>query len=428
MAKKGKQNKKGSAKGKKGSPKQEEPTPTSRITMKDLEEMSVDGEMPPEEEWDADAKTLKEMIMGGQFDHLLDKDDGSDDDVSIEEVELDGKFEEEADDNDRKKKRSKKAKDSEKPKEEESEQEADDSPESERDSDKLKQQAQDESEEEAGSDAEEEEKESDAEEEEEEKEEVEQTVEEQSIAQKNQYNSKALHVTTRELIAEKQSWAWAETYQLVPPTPLPFEEGKAASLDIHDDLKREVAFYDMALEAVHIGRSECTEAEIPFTRPEDFFVEMVKTDDHMARVKDRLIFETKKMEAVSQRRSNKEFKLRAKESQQNKIAEKAKRKKDHFQEVEEWAESAKANRGQDDAGGKKGNNRDRQYADKKFGFGGKKGRFKQNDHTTKNDMSGYNPNGNFPGGMKHNAKTHAAAGGGGKRKGKRARDASKTRR
>ena len=138
----------------------------------------------------------------------------------------------------------------------------------------------------------------------------------------------------------------------------------------------------------------------------------------MARVKDRLIFETKKMEAVAQRRANKEQKLRAKEKQANKLAEKAKRKRDHFQEVEEWANSAAAQRGE-----KKGPNKKRQYADKKFGFGGKRGRFKQNDAKSMNDMSKYNSSGNFPGGMKSNAKTAAASGG--KRKGKRARDASR---
>ncbi|OEU16528.1 eukaryotic rRNA processing, partial [Fragilariopsis cylindrus CCMP1102] len=110
-------------------------------------------------------------------------------------------------------------------------------------------------------------------------------------------------------------------------------------LDIHDDLKREVAFYNTALEAVNLARPKCQEFGIPFSRPEDFFVEMVKTDDHMANVKDRLIFENKKIEAVASRKSSKEQKLRAKESNSNRLAEKAKRKKDHFQEVEEWANS-----------------------------------------------------------------------------------------
>ena len=49
-------------------------------------------------------------------------------------------------------------------------------------------------------------------------------------------------------------------------------------VDVHDDLKREVAFYDNAMEAVRIARKQCEHAGIPFTRPEDFFAEMIKSD------------------------------------------------------------------------------------------------------------------------------------------------------
>lgn len=149
--------------------------------------------------------------------------------------------------------------------------------------------------------------------------------------------------------------------------------------------------------------------------------------EHMARVKDRLIFETKKIDAVNQRKSNKEHKLRSKEAHANKIAEKAKRKKDHFKAVEDWTNSAE--RGQDNRlmealDGKKGPNKKRQLADKKYGFGGKRPRFKQNDPKSMNDMSGYNPRGNFSGGMKKTSKSSNAGAG---RKGKRARDASRSR-
>jgi rRNA-processing protein EBP2 len=156
----------------------------------------------------------------------------------------------------------------------------------------------------------------------------------------------------------------------------------------------------------------------------------------MAKVKDRLIFENKKMEAVAQRKSNKEQKLRAKESQSNKLAEKAKKKKDHFKAVEEWAQTAAANRGRgrlaDNDNGEdffnnkaSPNNKKRQFADKKYGHGGKRGRFKQNDPKALNDMSGYNRQGNF-GGM-GTKKSASKTGAGANRKGKRARDASRSR-
>ena len=52
-------------------------------------------------------------------------------------------------------------------------------------------------------------------------------------------------------------------------------------LDVHDDLKREVAFYNMALEAANMARKLCHDANVPFSRPEDFFAEMVKTDGEL---------------------------------------------------------------------------------------------------------------------------------------------------
>jgi rRNA-processing protein EBP2 len=149
----------------------------------------------------------------------------------------------------------------------------------------------------------------------------------------------------------------------------------------------------------------------------------------MAMVKDRLIFENKKIDAVSQRKSNKEQKLRSKESAANKVAEKLKRKKDHFKELDDWAASAKSNRGgkDDEGGGDKPFNKKRMAADKKYGHGGKKGRFKQSSSEQKQDVSGFNPRGNFAGGQKKTAGGSSGAGAGASRKGKRARDAGRSR-
>jgi rRNA-processing protein EBP2 len=91
---------------------------------------------------------------------------------------------------------------------------------------------------------------------------------------------KALQSVTNGLVSIQKAMPWPETMDIVPSTPLPFgtvnEEG--VLIQVHDDLKREVVFYNMALEAVHEARVKCDENNIPFTRPEDFFAEMVKTD------------------------------------------------------------------------------------------------------------------------------------------------------
>lgn len=265
---------------------------------------------------------------------------------------------------------------------------------------------------------------------------------------------KALLKATNELISQREEMPWVETFEVIPKQELSFGQGgkKQDLLGVHDDLKRELAFYNLALEAAGQARRQCKAADVPFTRPEDFFVEMIKTDgksifcmradivrrltkvcctDQMAKIKDRLIFEGKKIDAVTQRKANKEQRLRAKEAQANKLAEKSKRRKDHLAGVEAWAKTAASGRGralpEDDdyhlnnVG--KSSSKKRMAADRKYGFGGKRGRFKQNDSKSKNDMSGFNPRGNF-GGMGSKSKGNA----GSKRKGKRARDAARLKR
>lgn len=162
--------------------------------------------------------------------------------------------------------------------------------------------------------------------------------------------------------------------------------------------------------------------------------------DHMAKIKDRLIFETKKIEAVERRKSNKEQTVMAKERAAHRIAEKSKAKKAHMSAVEDWRKSAEQGRGRlagkvndmdedmDQLHGLGGPNKKRMNADKRYGFGGRRGRFKQNDPKELNDMSGFKPRGSFAGGQKTTntygkGKKGGGGGGGAKRPGKRARDA-----
>ena len=102
-----------------------------------------------------------------------------------------------------------------------------------------------------------------------------------TLENNNSMNSKALIVVAAELNALHSKMPWGETFAIVAPTPLPFGHNgdpEENPLDIHDDLKREVAFYNTALEAVNLARPKLKAAGIPFTRPDDFFAEMVKTD------------------------------------------------------------------------------------------------------------------------------------------------------
>ncbi|KAL7581279.1 hypothetical protein ACA910_006048 [Epithemia clementina (nom. ined.)] len=496
------------------------------VTMEALRAMSdsdSDGELPPEDEWNEEARSLKKAIEYGLFNKLLKnptsarkrESNEDDDDESLEEVILD---DDDDDDDDESpgtsleenasdikgnldKKSKEKNKEKEGPEIDESEDENDDVPSEDDDTDEegdgkyrttekadksksrssRKHDDSSESQEGNGSEEEDEEpsvrqgkgnpkqqlqetaedvdvrnKNTDEGERLEEKdddhdddrrnddeEEDEQGIEEDEEAEKehghfsikelNAMHQKSLRSEADRIFEAQKKLTWPETFDFVSAAPLPFdqEDEEGNKVDIHDDLKREVAFYNMALEAAIEGRRRCEAADIPFSRPDDFFAEMVKTDEHMAKIKDRLIFENKKIEAVNQRKANKEQKLRSRESQATKLAEKAKRKKDNLKAVDDWAKNAasKRNGGQlsNDFGGsgRDSPNKKRMSANKRYGFGGKKGRFKQTDPKALNDLSGYSARGNFAGGQKRSKSPGAA--GGGKRPGKRAREASRSR-
>lgn len=63
--------------------------------------------------------------------------------------------------------------------------------------------------------------------------------------------------------------------------------------DVFDDLKREEAFYNQALEAVHIAREKIMEADATFSVPENFIAPMLKDDQHMEEVYQKLVEEAK---------------------------------------------------------------------------------------------------------------------------------------
>ncbi len=98
--------------------------------------------------------------------------------------------------------------------------------------------------------------------------------EEQVLSTVTANRTKALLTKAEEL---SSSHNWVETFDILSKDQLPFHD-KSTRLDVHDDLKRELAFYNMALEAVREAKMKCKAAKVPFTRPDDFFAEMIKTD------------------------------------------------------------------------------------------------------------------------------------------------------
>jgi len=202
------------------------------ISIEEVANMSgSEGDMPPEDEWDADAKTLKAAIVAGAFNHLLKGDGISDNDESIDEIILDESDDEEVT--------------------EESLAHIN--------SDNCSSANESGSEAEANTFSDDDSKEG-------------------LISRKSQISSKALAGCCRDLHAERGGLGWPELFTVEPKDRLFAGSSEQGGFNVHDDLKREVAFYDLALKGVQIGRSLCAKHDIPFARPNDFYAEMVKSD------------------------------------------------------------------------------------------------------------------------------------------------------
>jgi len=97
------------------------------------------------------------------------------------------------------------------------------------------------------------------------------------------------------------------------------------ALEVHNDIKREVAFYNSTRADVMKGMQFLVQSKVPISRPDDFFAEMLKSDTHMANVKSRLLkqqvkiktFEEKKQRAENKKfhKALKDFKQKAKHSE-----------------------------------------------------------------------------------------------------------------
>jgi len=230
------------------------------------------------------------------------------------------------------------------------------------------------------------------------------------------------------------------------PSDLPFSEHMALTTpapisipDINDDLARELAFYSQSLTAAQTARSLLLKEQISFTRPSDYFAEMVKSDEHMSKIKGKMLEDAAAKKASSDARKQRDLKKFGKQVQQEKLKERAQEKRTMMDKVkslkrkrqgeglgesqgeadlfdvaledaattekrdkQERRDRGAAKGGRGGRGGRGGGDRggrgDRDGGDRnakrvkkddKFGFGGKKRFSKSNDASTAGDMSGY---------------------------------------
>ncbi|KAH8702760.1 eukaryotic rRNA processing protein EBP2-domain-containing protein [Phaeosphaeriaceae sp. PMI808] len=199
--------------------------------------------------------------------------------------------------------------------------------------------------------------------------------------------------------------------------------------DVEDDLNRELAFYKQCLSAVKDARKQLKKEGTGFSRPADYFAEMVKSDEHMGKIKQKLIDEAAGKKASAEARKQRDLKKFGKQVQVAKMQERAKEKKDTLEKInllkrkrqgadigntkEEDLfditldnEAAPSDRRKGD--GKPDTKRAKK--DQKFGFGGKKRHAKSNTAESSADGRGFSVK-----------KMKGKAGGGAKRPGKSVR-------
>ncbi|KGQ05806.1 rRNA-processing protein EBP2 [Beauveria bassiana D1-5] len=188
--------------------------------------------------------------------------------------------------------------------------------------------------------------------------------------------------------------------------------------DVSDDLQRELAFYTQCLDAARQGRSKLLAEGVPFSRPKDYFAEMVKEDAHMEKIKAKLIEEASAKKASAEARKQRDLKKFGKQVQVAKLQERAKAKRETLEKIKTLKRKRQESSG--DVGTKEGDlfdiavddeiskhsqrtsqrsgagrsssgpNTKRQKKNEKFGFGGKKKHSKSGDAMSSGDISGFN--------------------------------------
>lgn len=109
--------------------------------------------------------------------------------------------------------------------------------------------------------------------------------------------------------------------------------------DPNDDLTRELEFYRIARDAAVTGRGLLKKEKVPFTRPTDYFAEMVKTDEHMGRIKKKLYDDAAGKKASQEARKLRDAKKFGKAVQVAKEQERAKEKRNTLDKIKELKRS-----------------------------------------------------------------------------------------
>ncbi|CAD6633524.1 HN1_G0003140.mRNA.1.CDS.1 [Saccharomyces cerevisiae] len=172
--------------------------------------------------------------------------------------------------------------------------------------------------------------------------------------------------------------------------------------DIYDDTERELAFYKQSLDAVLVARDELKRLKVPFKRPLDYFAEMVKSDEHMDKIKGKLIEEASDKKAREEARRQRQLKKFGKQVQNATLQKRQLEKRETLEKIKSLKNKRKHNeidhsefnvRVEEEVEGKRFDrgrpNGKRAAKNAKYGQGGMKRFKRKNDATSSADVSGF---------------------------------------
>lgn len=208
------------------------------------------------------------------------------------------------------------------------------------------------------------------------------------------------------------------------------------------DFKREMLFYRQAQTTVIEGiKLLQTKYGLKTSRPEDYFAEMAKSDDHMTKVRQRLQTKQNSIEDSEKAKKLRELKKYGKKVQQEVHLKRQAEKRDMLQKIQNFKKGSgesidfldDENFGDGENKKKKGaaknstsNNKPskltkkQKYKNARYGYGGQKKRSKYNDSESAANMSSFSA-------RKHGRPKLAGKKGSAKRPGKSVRQKNKSR-
>ncbi|CAI1533006.1 hypothetical protein SEUBUCD646_0K00580 [Saccharomyces eubayanus] len=172
--------------------------------------------------------------------------------------------------------------------------------------------------------------------------------------------------------------------------------------DIYDDTERELAFYKQSLNAVVVAREELKRLKVPFKRPLDYFAEMVKSDEHMDKIKGKLVYEASDKKAREDARRQRQLKKFGKQVQHATLQKRQLEKRDTLDKIKSLKNKRKHNEidhsefnvgVEEEMEGKKSDrgrpNGKRVAKNAKYGQGGMKRFKRKNDADSTADVTGF---------------------------------------